>query len=126
MKKILVIDDSAIQRKMLISIIQKAGLKHEILEASNGEEGVTVLASHAPDVVLVLCDWDMPGKSGLHFIKGIAKAKALSKVPIVLMTTEGEEEEIPAPLAGRANVAGSVAKPFTPDQLKAAILPVLG
>ncbi|MBF0399073.1 MAG: response regulator, partial [Desulfobacterales bacterium] len=58
--KILVVDDSGVQRKMIIQIIKKAGFTNEILEAADGAIAIETLAANFQDVGLVLCDWNMP------------------------------------------------------------------
>ena len=126
MKKIMVVDDSAVQRKMIIGIIRKAGFNNEILEAGDGEQAIEVLAENFETVGLVLCDWNMPKMSGLEFISGVAKIEAIAKTPIIMVTTEGTEEKMAQARAANPALAGYVSKPFTPDQLKAAISPFVG
>ena len=60
MKKILVVDDSGVQRKMIIMIIRQAGYQNETLEAGDGEQALGLLGSNFKDIGLVLCDWKMP------------------------------------------------------------------
>jgi len=123
--KILVVDDSGIQRKMIIQIIAKAGFTNETLQAENGEDAIQVLGANFKDIGLVLCDWNMPKMTGFEFIEGVAKVPAVAGIPIVMVTTEGTEDKIAQAKAAHPNLAGYVTKPFTPDQLKAAIDPIL-
>ncbi|MHA1656552.1 MAG: response regulator [Candidatus Heimdallarchaeota archaeon] len=125
MKKILVVDDSGVQRKMIIQIIRKAGFENETLEAEDGNKGIEVLASNFQDVGLVLCDWNMPNMSGLEFIQAVAKVPPVASIPIVMVTTEGTEEKIAEAKAANPNLAGYVPKPFTPEKLKETINPIL-
>jgi len=125
MKKILVVDDSAVQRKMVIQIIQKAGFGNEILEAGDGAIAIETLATNFEDVALVLCDWNMPNMSGLEFIQAVAQVPAVSEIPVVMVTTEGTEEKIAEAKAANPNLAGYIAKPFTPDVLSSTITPIL-
>ncbi len=125
MKKILVLDDSGVQRKMIIQIIRKAGFENGTLEAADGEAGIQQLGTNFKDVGLVLCDWNMPGMNGLEFIEGVAKVPPVADIPIVMVTTEGTEEKIKEAYTAHSNLAGYVKKPFTPDQLKAVISPIL-
>lgn len=125
MKKILVVDDSGVQRKMIIGIIKKAGFENEIMEAGDGEQAIQVLGANFQDIGLVLCDWNMPKMSGLEFIEGVAKVPPVAKIPIVMVTTEGTEDKIKQAYEAHSNLAGYVAKPFSPDQLKTAIMPIL-
>lgn len=125
MKKILVVDDSGVQRKMIIQIIRKAGLNHETLEAGDGEQAIQILAANYNTVGLVLCDWNMPKMNGLEFISGVAKVPLVANIPVVMVTTEGTAEKIAQAKQANPNLAGYVAKPFTPDQLKVVIDPIL-
>jgi len=93
MKKIMVVDDSVVQRKMIIQIIRKAGFTNETLEAGDGEQAIEVMGNNFQDVGLVLCDWNMPKMSGFEFISGVAKIEILASIPIIMVTTEGSEEK---------------------------------
>lgn len=125
MKKILVVDDSGVQRKMIISILKKAGFENETLEAGDGLEAIKVLGANYSDIAVVLCDWNMPNMTGLEFIAGVAKVPSVSDTPIIMVTTEGTEDKILEARAANPNLAGYVPKPFSPDDLKAAIDPIL-
>lgn len=125
MKKILVIDDSGVQRKMIIQIIKKAGFENPTLEAGDGQQAIEVVAANFQDVGLALCDWNMPVMNGLEFITAIAKVPMVAHIPVVMVTTEGTEEKINQAKSANPKLMGYVIKPFTPDQLKAAIDPII-
>ena len=116
--KILIVDDSAVQRKMIASIIRKAGFDNEILEASDGKEAIQVIGKNYKDIGLVLCDWNMPNWSGLDVIAGIAKVPQVANVPIIMVTSEGTEASINKAYETNPQLAGYIVKPFTPEQLK--------
>lgn len=126
MKKILVVDDSSVQRKMIIQIIRKAGFTNDIMEAGDGLEAIGVLGENFQDIGVVLCDWNMPNMNGLEFIEGVAQVPAVASVPVVMVTTEGTAEKIAQAKAANSNLKGYVVKPFTPEQLKDAVAPILG
>jgi two-component system chemotaxis response regulator CheY len=125
MKKILVVDDSGVQRKMNIQIIRKAGYENETLQAADGNQAIEILASNFQDIGLVLCDWNMPNMSGLEFIEAVAKVPQVSETPIIMVTTEGTEDKMAEAKAANPNLAGYISKPFTPDKMKEAIAPFL-
>ncbi len=125
MKKILVVDDSAVQRKMIIQIIKKAGYENEILEAGDGQQAIETIGASFAEIAVVLCDWNMPNMSGLEVIQGLAAVDAVKDLPVVMVTTEGTEDKIREAREANPNLAGYVAKPFTPEQLKEAINPIL-
>ncbi len=116
--KILVVDDSGVQRKMIMRTIQEAGFSNPVLEAGNGQEAVQVLGANFKDIGLILCDWNMPVMSGIDFIEGVGKVPALSSIPVVMVTTEGTEAKMKEAKMKYPMLVGYVTKPFTPDQLK--------
>jgi len=125
MKKILVVDDSGIQRKMIIQIIRKAGFQNDILEAADGEKAIESIGNNYQDIGLILCDWIMPKMSGIEVVGALAKIPLLAKLPVIMVTTEGTEAKINEAKIANSNLAGYVTKPFTPERLKETISPIL-
>jgi two-component system chemotaxis response regulator CheY len=119
----LIIDDSSVMRKIVERSLRQAGIDlTQVLEAGNGAEALAVLQDKSVD--LILCDINMPIMDGLEFIKqlpGVANAK---DVPIVMITTEGSESHVLEALSHGAR--GYIRKPFTPEQVKEHVVPVLG
>ena len=72
---------------------------------------------------LVLCDINMPAMDGLEFVKQLPKVENAKGVPVVMITTEGSEGHVVQALS--AGARGYIRKPFTADQVKEHILPVL-
>jgi two-component system chemotaxis response regulator CheY len=109
-------------RKIVERSLRQAGLDlSKVFEAGNGAEALGVLAGNQVD--LILCDINMPVMDGLEFIKqlpGVANAK---DVPVVMITTEGSESHVLQALSSGAR--GYIRKPFTPDQVKEHVVPVL-
>ena len=125
MKKILVVDDSGIQRKMIIQIIRKAGFQNYILEAADGEKAIEAIGNNYQDIGLILCDWIMPKMSGIEVVGALSKIPLLAKLPVIMVTTEGTEAKISEAKIANSNLAGYVTKPFTPERLKEMITPIL-
>jgi CheY-like chemotaxis protein len=90
MAKILVIDDDPKMRRIVSAILERAG--HEIHEAVNGLEGLSVAAREFPD--LVICDLMMPVMGGVETVQLIRKDKVLADLPVIIMTSNSEEETI--------------------------------
>ena len=90
--KILIVDDSVMDRKLLTSVLKKNGVTQEILEAVNGEEGVKVLGEKFKEICLILLDWQMPVMDGLEFMKTVIKVPDVANIPIVMITASGSEE----------------------------------
>jgi two-component system chemotaxis response regulator CheY len=108
--KILVVDDSRLIHKMYEVMLRP----HVLIYAINGREGLQKLGEHA-DIDLVLLDINMPQINGLEFLS-LAKANpALAKVPVVIVSTEGKDDDILRGL--KAGAAAYIKKPFQREQL---------
>ena len=119
--KVLLVDDSAVMRKVLTRALRQAGLDvGDILEAGDGSEAIGVLENDS-SVDLILCDWNMPNMNGPDFVAA-ARAKGY-EMPIVMVTTEAGYERVQQALDAGAN--GFVTKPFTPDKLGEALEKIL-
>ncbi len=120
---ILVVDDSATMRKMIIRTLHLSGLPlGEIFEASNGHEGLLALAKNRVDLALV--DINMPEMNGEEMISRIRKNPTFKGLPIVVVSTEGSTTRISALLSNHG--VGFVHKPFTPERLSQMVHEVTG
>lgn len=120
--RVLIVDDSAIMRKIVERSLRLADIKiAEVLEAGNGAEALSVLNSNKVD--LILCDINMPVMDGLEFVRQFAALENTDGVPVVMITTEGSEGHVVQALS--AGARGYIRKPFTPDQVKGQIVPIL-
>ncbi len=109
--KILTVDDSPTMLKMLAFTLQNAG--YEVLQATNGEQGLDVLGGQSVDVIIT--DVNMPVMDGITFIKRLREDKAQATVPVLILTTESSDE---MKAKGRAaGATGWIVKPFDPDKL---------
>ena len=120
-KNVLIVDDSATMRKIIMRGIRQAGIDNaEFKEAGDGVEGLQALESGKFD--LVLSDVNMPNMNGLDFVKA-ATQQYNPAPPIVMITTEGSEEVIKEATARGAK--GYLKKPFTPEKIQEVIGPFL-
>lgn len=118
----LIVDDSSVMRKIVERSLRQAGLPiSQVLEAGNGAEALAAVQSNPVD--LILCDINMPVMDGLEFVKQLAGVPNAKGVPVVMITTEGSEGHVVQALS--AGARGYIRKPFTPDQVKEHVLPVL-
>ena len=123
--KILLVDDSLLDRKLLIRVLMKAGITQEILQAEDGEQAMEVLANNYMEICLVLLDWQMPKVSGIELMAGMVKIPELSKIPIIMVTASGSDDNKRAAYTVNPNLAAYVVKPFNPEKLIEAVRPFL-
>ncbi len=110
-KRVLVVDDSNTMRKIIIKSLQSIGIPNAV-EASDGTEALRIFQEDSFD--LVLTDWNMPGRSGLEFVKEIRKTNAT--VSIMMVTTESAKTRVLEAI--QAGVNDYLVKPFTADLLQ--------
>jgi len=119
----LIVDDSSVMRKIVERSLRQAGLDmSSVIEAGNGAEALGLLDTNMVD--LILSDINMPVMDGLEFVRQLQTIEKLKGIPVVMITTEGSESNVVQALSLGAK--GYIRKPFTPDQVKEHVLPVLG
>jgi two-component system, chemotaxis family, chemotaxis protein CheY len=121
----LIIDDSAVMRKVIERALRQAGLElTEVLEAGNGEEALQALRDDAAGKLnLIMSDINMPVMDGLQFLELRRDEKLAPGVPVVMITTEGGEQAVLRAIA--AGAQGYICKPFTGEQVKVRVLPLI-
>lgn len=121
-KQVLIVDDSATMRKIIMRGIRQAGIEvADFKEAGDGAEGIKAIEAGKFD--LILSDVNMPNMNGLDFVKAASEKLAAATPPIVMITTEGSEEIIKE--AMKRGAKGYLKKPFTPEQIQEVIGPLL-
>jgi two-component system chemotaxis response regulator CheY len=123
--KILIVDDSLLDRKLLIRVLMKSGVTQEILQAEDGEQATEVLAGSYKDICLILLDWQMPKISGIELMAGMVKIPELSNMPIIMVTASGSDENKRTAYQVNPHLAGYLVKPYKPEEVMAAIKPYL-
>jgi two-component system chemotaxis response regulator CheY len=118
----LIVDDSSVMRKIVERSLRQAGLDlSEVREAGNGAEALAALKDSGVD--LILCDINMPVMDGVEFLRQLQGQEHAKGVPVVMITTEGSESHVVQALSLGAR--GYIRKPFTPDQVKEHVIPLL-
>lgn len=118
----LIVDDSSVMRKIVERSLRQAGLESLIVfEAGSGIEGLEVLKSRQVD--LILSDINMPSMDGLEFVRQLRRMELGAGAPVVMITTESSEEHVKQAIL--AGARGYIRKPFTADQVKQRVLPLL-
>jgi two-component system chemotaxis response regulator CheY len=118
----LIVDDSSVMRKIVERALRQAGLDTMVVhEAGSGIEGLDVL--RAKQVDLILSDINMPSMDGLEFLRQLRAQNLAPGVPVVMITTESSEEHVKQAIL--AGAQGYIRKPFTAEQVKERVLPLL-
>ena len=89
MARILIVDDSPTEMFRFREILSKHG--YEVLEATNGADGVTLAQAELPD--LVLMDVVMPGVNGFQATRQIARGAITKHIPIVIVSTKDQDTD---------------------------------
>ena len=125
--KALIVDDSAVMRKVVERALRQAGLAlTQVIEAANGAEALEALRRQdpaEPPLALILSDIHMPVMDGLAFLEHKREQGLANEVPVVMITTEGSEQHVLRAIA--AGARGYICKPFTAEQVKARIVPLV-
>ncbi len=110
-KKILVIDDSAVFRKIISVHLKNAD--YELVEASDGVDALNKLTTTSVD--LIVSDMNMPNMDGITFIKKVKEDPKHKFIPIIMLTTESQPEK--KKLGMDAGARAWLTKPFSPEEL---------
>jgi len=89
-KRILVIEDEPSILKAMKEVFESNG--YRVASAGDGEHGLALAAENKPD--LILLDLILPGKNGFEVLKELKSSPELSKIPVVISSNLGDEEEV--------------------------------
>ena len=118
----LIVDDSSVMRKIVERVLRQAGIPlGQVMEAANGSQALDILRQQTVD--LVLADVNMPVMDGLELVRQLHNLEQARAVPVLMISTEGSESRVREAIACGAR--GYVRKPFTPEQMKRQVLPLL-
>jgi two-component system chemotaxis response regulator CheY len=117
--RVLVVDDSAVMRRIIINALAVAGVT-DVVQAADGQEAVSSAASAEFDAILL--DWNMPVLSGIEALK-VIRGMGI-KSPVLMVTTEAEKTRVMEALKAGAN--NYVIKPFDPATLGQKLLAAIG
>jgi two-component system, chemotaxis family, chemotaxis protein CheY len=113
-RKVLIVDDSKLLHRMFEMMLRQYPLVH----AYDGREGLTRLAENT-DIDLVLLDVNMPHMNGIEVLSAMKADPRFAAIPVVLITTEGSEEQTDRGLA--LGASEYVKKPFRNEELLAVV-----
>ncbi len=87
MANVLIVDDSSLIRSVAASAAKEAG--HEPIMATNGQEGLDMLAAHRIDIIF--SDVNMPIMGGLEMVEKVKSNPEYKYIPVIMLTTESDE-----------------------------------
>lgn len=121
-KTLLIVDDSATMRKIIMRTVKMSGLEFETTEeAGNGVEALEKLNDNPADIML--CDINMPEMSGTELVKEVRKLSYCENTKIIMVSTESSQELIDGVITDGAN--GFITKPFTPEKFQEKLAPFM-
>jgi len=115
-KTILIVDDSSSLRTVVNLSLARAG--YEVLEASDGVEGLAVL-ERTSKVNLIISDVNMPNMNGIEFVTKVKQHPRHKFAPVIMLTTEDQAAK--KDLGRAAGAKAWIVKPFNPPQLLDAV-----
>ena len=122
-KLVLVIDDAAVVREVILKNLEKIGFdKENIFQADNGLDGVKLL--HSQSVDLIISDWNMPQMDGIKLLRTIKDYPDFANIPFIMVTSENHKDKVDEAFKAGANQY--ICKPFKPDYFKEKIQQTLG
>ncbi|MFN8610748.1 MAG: response regulator [Vulcanimicrobiota bacterium] len=118
--KVLIADDSAVQRRKIASYLKPLGV--EISEAPDGAEAFDMLKGGSFE--LLITDWNMPRMDGLCLVKAVRAEASLGGIPILMVTTENDPWSVTRAIRSGANEY--LMKPFDDESLLSKLRGTLG
>jgi len=122
MVRVLICDDQTVVREGLAAILSTDDEIEVVGLAHNGEEALALAATDRADVVLM--DLNMPVMNGLEFLQRAQKEAAYKEIPVIIISTEGKEEDTIRGL--KMGARGYVKKPFQASELHSLIEKITG
>lgn len=112
-KTILIADDSAAMRAMLVAVVESVG-DFQIVEASSGFEALRLLPREHVD--LIMTDVNMPDINGLELISYLRNNPNYKNIPVFIISTEGSAKDVEK--GKQLGADEYVVKPFSPESLQ--------
>jgi CheY-like chemotaxis protein len=119
-KKVLIVDDSHMIRRIVGKILKDEGF--EVLIAENGQMGYEMAKANLP--ALVIMDVEMPVMNGIEATSHIKADRSTAHIPVLIFTSLGSENDIR--MAKEAGGSGFLNKPISKEDLRATISSILG
>jgi two-component system, chemotaxis family, chemotaxis protein CheY len=115
-KTVMVVDDDQSMRMLICRMLARLKITN-LVEATGGQQALQELERAAAPFDLIICDWNMPGMSGIELFDRVHALKP--GVPFLMLTGRADADSVIA--AKRAGVPAYVVKPVSPEELKAKV-----
>ncbi len=115
-RRVLVVDDSAAQRRLLVTLLGRWG--YDVAEAESGALALDMLKTRTVDIII--SDWMMPGMSGVEFCRAFRRSERRTYGYFVLLTSKGEKEDVALGLDSGAD--DFLTKPVNRNELRARLV----
>jgi CheY-like chemotaxis protein len=120
---LLVIDDSPTVQKVVVLALSEAG--HRVVGAADGNAAFDQMRETGGAPALILLDGLIPGSDTVDFCRQLTDDPALARVPVVVMIARGQASDLEQRFAKASNVVDTIAKPFSPEALRAVVARVV-
>jgi two-component system chemotaxis response regulator CheY len=121
--QILLVDDDECSREVLRALLEEIGVS-KVEEANAGDQGLEKLKSEHAGFDAVLCDWNMPGMSGLDVLKSVRANDKYTKLPFIMVTGMGDVQNIQEAI--QHGVSDYVVKPIDLSTLELKLNKIVG
>ena len=111
-RAILIVEDSLTQRKLLASMLEKAGCS--VFQAGEGHEALKQLRQH-PEIELIICDIEMPVMNGFEFLYAYQQDSTLSPVDVVMLTSRSGKKH--RQMGFKLGAKAYLTKPYSEQEL---------
>ncbi|WP_148871012.1 response regulator [Tenacibaculum adriaticum] len=121
--QILLIEDDEIEIMKFHRTISKLKLKHQVIEARNGEEALQILSKKDRLPHIILLDLNMPKINGIEFLNILKKDSVLKYIPTIVLSTSNNYKDMLE--CYKIGIAGYVVKPLKYEEYKEKMLKIL-
>ena len=116
-KKLLIADDSELNRAILVSVLEK---NFDILEAADGKEAIATLAAHEGNIAALLLDVVMPEADGFEVLEEMNRRGWIDEIPTIMISVETGGSYIDR--AFQLGAADYVSRPFVPNMIRRRVI----
>jgi two-component system, chemotaxis family, chemotaxis protein CheY len=122
---ILVVDDDAMVKNILVEYLQGMGFK-KVHAAKKSAQALQILQDPKLRIDLIISDWEMPEVSGLTLLKSVRNNPQRKTTPFILVTSQRSMERFKITQAAQWSVSAYIVKPFRQEVLRAKIFEIMG